>query len=212
VRLLNAAGQTISPECYAWVLLDKLQPRYEQAVSALKAGTKLADMKKVDWTEIAVFINAHERAKIRQESDGVVNMARAYAATSNRGMMPRSYAGNSNGQSNENGDSNKIVRTMDGVQCFNCNDFGHISNYCPKPKRDRAGSSTQKHESSGTTKANGEQMTNRANAIMTVGAVYANEYFSLSGDEEEEAGKTNHKHLGVHSASVSERPATDVTP
>jgi hypothetical protein len=194
------------------VLLDKLQPRYGPTILALKASSQLSDLKNVKWNDIADFINTHERLRNRQESDGIVNAAYVNAATSSRGAVPRNYPSNSNGRSNDSGDSKNIVRVdMDGVQCMKCKDYGHASFVCPKSRQASGGSSTRKQGSS----ANKSKSTNRVNAvtIATVGAVEDNVYFSLSGNEEEveeEAGKANHKQPVMYESSVSVRPAADV--
>jgi hypothetical protein len=219
-RVLESAGQTITPEMYVWVLLDKLQPRHEQAVLALKASGKLTDKKIVDWNEIATFINTQERSKNRQESDGVVSAAWANAATSSRAAVPRTYSGNSNNRSNESSDSNgskKIVTVnMDEIQCGNCRDYGHVAKVCPKPETEKFKQWRNRGKSTNSkSKSTSGNSTNRVNSVITadpIGDVKNNQYFPLSGDEEEiEEGKTNHIQHVVHALSVSVRPAAGAT-
>ena len=47
------------------MLLDRLQPRYKQAVLALKAGGQLKDAEKIAWETVAALINQHERSELQ---------------------------------------------------------------------------------------------------------------------------------------------------
>ena len=109
--LLALAKEQPSERQYAYTLLDKLQPRYKQAVLALKASGQLKDAAAINWEGVVSFINTHERSEQRlganEMSDGegaAMGMAarRTYAsaaagsgASSPRGDAPQ---GNNAGQ------------------------------------------------------------------------------------------------------------------
>ena len=76
--LLKHAKQEQTPEMYALFLLDRLHPRYTQAVLALKNGTLLKDMASVDWESVAKIINAHERNE--RQISGETGAGKAMAA------------------------------------------------------------------------------------------------------------------------------------
>ena len=49
--------------CYAY------EPMYKIVVLSLYNGEKLKDKAKIDWPDVCAFINAHERAELRSESE-----------------------------------------------------------------------------------------------------------------------------------------------
>ena len=67
--LLALAKEKQSSKMYAFMLLDRLQPRFKQAVLALKAGGQLKDASQVDWESVSKFINAQEREEQRLVAD-----------------------------------------------------------------------------------------------------------------------------------------------
>lgn len=78
--LLAHAKEPQSDNMYAYMMLDRLQPRYTQAVLALKAGGQLKDATKIEWDAVTVLLNAHERNEQRQGAAGVGIPAMASAA------------------------------------------------------------------------------------------------------------------------------------
>jgi transposase InsO family protein len=74
--LLEQAKEKQSRRMYAFMLLERLQPRYKQAVLALKAGGQLRDANNIAWEAVTALINQHERSEMRMhmgaaESAGV---------------------------------------------------------------------------------------------------------------------------------------------
>lgn len=56
---------------YTYIMLDTLQPRYKQAVLALKASGQLKDVTTIAWESVTAlnFINSHERNERRENHD-----------------------------------------------------------------------------------------------------------------------------------------------
>ena len=50
--LLKAAKEEPSARMYGYMMLDRLQPRYRQAVLALKAGGQLKDVSAISWDTV----------------------------------------------------------------------------------------------------------------------------------------------------------------
>lgn len=162
--LLDHAKVCPAPSMYAYTLLDKLQPRYEQAVLALKASGKLKDASAVNWEEVTLFINSHERSKQRgaEASASLDNQAMA-VVREERGMSyakavhPSSHThvqhddrrvqvGRDGGAGyRDQGRDQRRIRTLDDVQCFNCQQYGHMSRRCPLPRKDK--DAYQSHDS-----------------------------------------------------------------
>ena len=68
--LLEQAKEKPSARMYSYILMDRLQPRYKQAVLALKASGQLKDADKIGWEEVTAFINSHERNEQRIGNGG----------------------------------------------------------------------------------------------------------------------------------------------
>ena len=66
--LLKHAKEEQSPAMYAYVLLQRLQSRYDPVVLALQSGSLLKNPAAVDWDAVTALINTHER-KEHQSKD-----------------------------------------------------------------------------------------------------------------------------------------------
>jgi hypothetical protein len=130
--LLVQAKEKPSTRQYAYKLLDKLQPRYKQAVLALKASGKLAiddaNNKQPNWDEIAAFVNAHERDVLRLEGETAEGEAASVMAA--RVASPREEGAGGNKQK-------QGERYFDG-ECFFCGKRGHRKSECRAMKRRQA--------------------------------------------------------------------------
>jgi len=143
--LLEQAKEKPSARMYAFMMLDKLQPRYKQAVLALKVGEQLKDADKIGWDTVAAFLNAHERTELRLDA---ANGGGMESAASAKAMAVRSDATTAAdarkatwaakvtpASSSPSRDQERGPRTLADVQCFNCEAFGHMSRGCPLPKK-----------------------------------------------------------------------------
>jgi transposase InsO family protein len=183
--LLKAAKETISDRMYAYTLLDRLQPRYKQAVLALKASGQLNG--NISWDAVTSFINSHERSEIRLDThaDG-----QAMAAAS----MGRSRASAQQADRTRDG-----PRTLADVQCFNCGVFGHMRAECDQPVKKGnhgAGDRRPPHKSGFAhprrqEQAKAAQQPSRHSNRRTVPAS-GGRYESLSDSEAEEEPKYDH--------------------
>jgi hypothetical protein len=135
-ELLKNAKEAPSARMYAYMMLDRLQPRYKQAVLALKAGGQLKDASVISWDTVTAFINAHERSESRLdgELDGVhghamaaSSMGRTPAAGPTMIQRPAQALRPGNRDAGAGG-----PRTLADVQCFTCKEFGHFRSECPK--------------------------------------------------------------------------------
>ena len=116
-ELLKAAKESPSDRMYTLIMLDRLQPRFKQAVLALKAGGQLKDADKIAWDTVTAFINSHERNESRMDasSDGIATAAAMAAAATRPPRQPRSNSS----------------RDLSNVQCYECDQFGHLKMNCP---------------------------------------------------------------------------------
>jgi transposase InsO family protein len=141
-NLLERAKEKQSARMYAYVLLDKLLPRYKQAVLALKASGKLKELDKVNWDEITAFINTHEREEMRLRDSEADGGDRAMAARQvknnawNQGR-PRELGTNQNSRdagnhlrSNTTSGSRQAPKPLAEIRCFRCDQLGHFARRC----------------------------------------------------------------------------------
>jgi hypothetical protein len=143
--LLKQAKEEPSARMYGHVMLDRLQPRYTQAVLALKAGGQMKDASAVSWDTVTAFINAHERSEQRAVEAEVAQSARAMAVGSRAaaggigsgGMNGnRSWSQAASDSSSAAAEDTKVrPRTFDNVQCYNCQQYGHYQSHCPEQRK-----------------------------------------------------------------------------
>jgi hypothetical protein len=192
--LLEQAKEKQSRRMFTFMLLDRLQPRYKQAVLALKAGGQLKDADKIAWETVAAFINQHERSELRYsatengaESSGIVAAVRGSTDGSSSKHQSRSTSAGAPGWSRQGGSTGKVSRRGGGQRrpaggpemrtCYRCDEKGHIATDCTKPPIGQSG------RSDGPTKSGGHQ----ASAATRATTGNANRYEPLSSDEEEDA-------------------------
>jgi transposase InsO family protein len=201
--LLEHAKEPVSARMYAFMLLDKLQPRYKQAVLALKAGGQLKDFDRVSWDTITSFINQHERSELRMAAGGAEAGAIAAAARdhggdgfSNKqsrgggkgnrgGWQKRGGAGGQRGRSA--GDRHVLT---DPRTCFRCDEQGHIAENCPNPPKAARGSGGMKYAAAAaaarTSAPGGAEPDRRASEQASAARhLEGNRYGTLSSDEDE---------------------------
>ena len=138
--LLEHAKEPQSARMYAMLLLDRLQPRYKQAVLALKAGGQLKDADKVAWDTVAALINAHEREELRAADGTSSAWAKVARETHTRGAGTVQKPLPSTQQRRDVSGSarTKSVTQLHEVQCFNCKKLGHYRSDCPEPRKPRS--------------------------------------------------------------------------
>jgi len=169
--LLKIAKQEQTPDMYCLFLLDNLQPRYAGVVLALKNGFLLRDKANINWEEVTTMINAHERND-RQFVEVAASGAKAMAARvavgndatgshvaaaafqpRGRSPVPDRRKEDSSRDDRDHGSGSR-PRSLQEVQCFNCEKFGHISRNCRQKgnggggkqhKKDEQASSLQAH-------------------------------------------------------------------
>lgn len=124
-ELLGHANDKPSAGLYAHRVLWKLSGRYTQAVLALKAGGTLKDATKIDWKDVTSFINNHERSERRLLGNDDTNGASADERAMTLGATTR-MARRNNGST-----------TTETRHCYNCDEKGHLSRDCSKPRRPR---------------------------------------------------------------------------
>ena len=193
--LLEHAKEPQSARMCVFTLLDKLQPRYNQAVLALKAGGQLKEADKIAWDTVTAFINQHERSELRLGTDrdsGVDGAPVAAAARSpGDGFAGRQARGGSQGagwsKRGGAGDHRRSAdprRSQDTRKCFRCDEQGHIAATCPNPPKGLRGEGGTKHSSArsapdGAAPAAGEQ----ASAARRV---QSNRFGVLSSDDDDD--------------------------
>jgi hypothetical protein len=211
--LLAHAKEPQSDNMYAYMLLDRLQPRYTQAVLALKAGGQLKDATKIEWDSVTAFINAHERNEQRQ-SGGATTAAMANAirgsgagsATAEKPSQQDNGGASWTSQRGGHGGSRRGGQQQRGGQpqrdrrtCFRCDQKGHIAATCPNPPKKE-------------TKPAGEQ----ASAVVRAKArpESRNSFEALSSDDEDdrEQKDSNVWPLLGSSAKTPDAPVPTVSP
>lgn len=144
--LLKHAKEEQSPAMYSYVLLQRLQPRYDPVVLALQSGQLLKDPKAIDWDSVTALINTHERKEHQMADDaGSAGPAKAMAAARSQdwsapkeavqqGDPERSYVRRQEGGSASGSRPRQSPRTLADIQCFGCGEYGHMKSDCPKRK------------------------------------------------------------------------------
>jgi hypothetical protein len=203
--LLVHAKEPPLDNMYAFMLLDKLQPRYKQAVLALKAGNQLKDVATIAWDTVTAFINAHERSeqRIGAESGSVGGLAIAHAVRGNTSgtekqssQSVRGSSGTSTGgewkqsrtsasrSSGREGGQRRARQPQEQRRCFRCDELGHLAAQCPNPPKPaasrNAGGNGAGHGASGGGSASGSPSEHVSAAVQV-----SNRFDSLSSDDEE---------------------------
>ena len=140
--LLEQAKEKPSARMYAYILLDRLQPRYKAAVLALKAGGQLRDAANIAWDAVTALLNAHERDDNRMEMTAAGYEAQPLA------MAARAW-GNSRGTAtgpapgraaaSEEDDRDDHYLPLAEMQCWVCEEYGHLARRCPRRKKQTPG-------------------------------------------------------------------------
>ena len=141
LALLDHAKEKPSARQHAFMLLDRLQPRYKQAVLALKLGDLLKEPDEIEWDKVTAFVNQHERNEQRMGAEGPDSAALVAAvrgsdsaaqqprAASNGGWTKRSgHQRRGGGNGDQRGQQDKRV-------CFRCDEQGHVAAVCPNPPK-----------------------------------------------------------------------------
>jgi transposase InsO family protein len=243
--LLEHAKEKQSANMFSYVLLDQLRPEYKQAVLALKAGGQLKDATKVDWESVTSFINRHEReekqSEDRESGDKAMAVSRNYrgawnskahaqvrsqAPTGDFGVGVGSHA--QGGQVGRQESSRQGPRSLADVQCFGCQQYGHMKRNCPTLNRSvqhttvTQSSGQASGESSAaaptptpqaTSSAQVKQVARRTGPVAgTVKSVLTNNRFdSLSSDDESEESDDSEDDWTDDDSGVAQETST-VTP
>lgn len=212
--LLEQAQEKPSARMYAYMMLDRLQPRYKQAVLALKVGEQLKDAEKIAWDTVAAFLNAHERSEQRIGADGYGGAALVAAAQSSSAHQPFGWAqkqqpgaafkrGATGGSSS--GGSRQIRaggnwRGKDKRTCFRCDERGHVAAVCPNPPKlhsHRAAAGTGSARSFSAS-APGAAVGEQASAATQAASVSSNRFDVLSSDDDDDSTLPGHACLNNH--------------
>jgi hypothetical protein len=201
--LLEQAKEKQSRRMYTFMMLDHLQPRYKQAVLALKAGGQLKDAEKIDWDSVCAFINQHERSELRFGAvESVEGVAMAAAARSNysgrqqwsneSSAEPAAGASWSKqgggGGNNRRGAGGQRRSGPETRSCFRCEEKGHIARDCTKPPK-----------VAGAKSASGPPAGQHASAatvtLSRAPTAAVNRYELLSSDDEDEVEESQGRAL-----------------
>jgi transposase InsO family protein len=208
--LLAHAKEPPSDNMYAFMLLDRLQPRYKQAVLALKAGSQLKDASKIAWDTVTSFINAHERSELRlgaehTSADGaaMVHAARGICDSSDKlSHADRQHAGRDGGQgawmrqgrggrAGGRGDGSRPARAwQDTRTCFRCDKPGHTAAVCRQPPKEATSASKPRGAPGAAEGSSGSGSGEQVASAMALRSSTANRYESLSDGEDEDDEQT----------------------
>lgn len=162
VTLLTYADQKPTPEVYCLIMLDRLQPGYDDAVLALKVSGKLQDKKSIDWDEVKKIINNHERNKklvvggsaaAGAAADGTAMAARTWSNIGHGAPASDARGSNHRGHNDSGRDRNAGHAAGSGgrtISCFACGQKGHIARMCPGNK---ASGKAETHPKQGNNRA-----------------------------------------------------------
>ena len=137
--ILEGAGQLPPTGIRQVMLLHRLQPMYKPATLALVASGRVSEQKAVDWSVVKTFMQDYERAEIRANDPSLSGDGDGRAMAAFRSSGARQGRGGSNGSFGSFGRG----RDMSKVQCYECDEFGHIARDCDYerlPKKKYTGS------------------------------------------------------------------------
>ena len=141
LALLDHAKEKPSARQHAFMLLDRLQPRYRPAVLALKLGDLLKKPDEIEWDKVAAFVNQHERNEQRIGAEGPDSAALVAAVRGSDSSTQQPRAASNGGWTKRNGHQRRGGGTGDqrGPQdkrvCFRCDEQGHVAAVCPNPPK-----------------------------------------------------------------------------
>jgi hypothetical protein len=200
--LLDSAKERPSDRMYAYMLLDRLLPRYKPAVLALKAGGQLKDAKKIEWDTVSALINAHERQELRLDESTSESPSFAMAASADRASnwRPPSYTPAASGAKQSASRVDQQRGPFSEVKCYNCEGSGHISRDCKKPQTKATRNARAARDNSaapgGTParygRASSQREGEQASAASFPPRSSSNRFESLSSDDEEDADGSGH--------------------
>jgi len=200
--LLAHANEKPSVRQYTYTLLDKLQPRYKQAVLALKASGQLKDPKEINWEGVVSFLNTHERSEQRlggsdshsSEQTGLGMSAhsagaRFFPLRGQQAAVGRDRERGGERRSSNDGTGGRPPRTLADVQCFGCHKFGHLERDCPhaRNKSNGKGNPWRQKGGAGAQGPRGNRGgTEQASAALTTG----NQFAALADEDTTEGNPT----------------------
>ena len=141
LALLDHAKEKPSARQHAFMLLDRLQPRYRPAVLALKLGDLLKKPDEIEWDKVAAFVNQHERNEQRIGAEGPDSAALVAAVRGSDSSAQQPRAASNGGWTKRSGHQRRGGGTGDqrGPQdkrvCFRCDEQGHVAAVCPNPPK-----------------------------------------------------------------------------